>query len=214
MTPPRLCLVTSRLRLQLDESNLVRRIEWLAAAGIDLVQVRERDLPDRALTALVRRVLGAVRGTAARVVVNDRTDIALTCGAAGVHLREDSPPCARVRAIVPPGFLIGRSVHTVSGARAAAAADYLLFGTVFPSKGKPPGHPVAGITALRDVCAATPRPVLAIGGLDAARAPEAAAAGAAGIAAVDALLSATSAADARVRVDEFRRAFDTRSPLV
>jgi len=152
-----------------------------------MIQVRERDLNDRVLTALVRRIVAAVAGSDARVLVNDRTDIAMAAGAAGVHLRGDSPPASRVRAMVPPGFTIGRSVHRLDEIDAAAdegGCDYLMFGTVFPSAGKPAGHPVAGVAGLADAVRRSPLPVIAIGGVTREREPDIARAGAAGLAAV------------------------------
>lgn len=114
---PRLCVVTSRRRLGLSCSDLIRRIAWLASAGVDLVQIRERDLPDRELTALVRDAVAATRAAPAQVVVNDRFDIAMAADAAGVHLREDSVSIDRVRSIAPREFLIGCSVHDIDRAR-------------------------------------------------------------------------------------------------
>lgn len=202
-----LCVVTNRRRLGLSCSDLIRRIAWLAAAGVDLVQIRERDLSDRELTAVVRDAVSAASATRARVVVNDRVDVAIAANAAGVHLREDSPSIERVRSIVPPEFLIGCSIHDIDRARALSACDYLLFGTVFPSSGKPAGHPIAGLRMLRDVCAAARRPVLAIGGVHAGNAGEAIRCGAAGVAAIESLLSVTSAQEAQDVVAALRRAF-------
>jgi len=179
--------VTDRGRFGLTPDALVERAALAARSGAAVIQVRERDLADRALLDLVRRIVDAVRETDARVLVNDRPDVALASGAAGVHLRGDSPPASRVRAIVPPGFLIGRSVHSLDEIDAAVAdggCDYLVFGTVFPSGGKPEGHPVAGIDALARACARSPLPVIAIGGMTPAREAEVARAGAAGLAAV------------------------------
>jgi len=177
-------LVTDRRRFGLDLPELVRRV---AASDVDVIQVREADLEDRALVSLVRGILGAVVGAGARVLVNDRPDVAIAAGAAGVHLRGDSVAASRVRAIAPSGFVIGRSVHSLSEVDKAVRAggcDYLLFGTVFPSAGKSPGHTVAGIEALAAACRRSPIPVIAIGGMSAERAPEVAAAGAAGLAGV------------------------------
>jgi thiamine-phosphate diphosphorylase len=163
---------------------LLERIQAAAIAGVDFIQIRERDLPDRDLMALAAGVLDAVRGTSARVLVNDRVDIALAAGTAGVHLRGDSADPTRVRAIVPPGFVIGRSIHDPGEAGVARDCDFLLFGTVFTSAGKPPGHRVAGVSALRAACARARVPVLAIGGVDETNAQAVADAGAAGVAAI------------------------------
>jgi thiamine-phosphate diphosphorylase len=162
-----LCLVTDRRRTGSIEA-LVGRIAAAAAAGVQLVQVREPDLDDRALLDLVRRAVAAVRGSRTRVLVNDRLDVAMAGGAHGVHLRSTSVPAGRARAIAPSGFLLGRSVHAAAEAAEVSAAgglDYLLFGTVFAT-GSKPGHPAAGVAALAAAVTAAPRlPVLAIGGV-------------------------------------------------
>jgi thiamine-phosphate pyrophosphorylase len=203
-----LCVVTSRQRVRLSSSELIRRIRWLALAGVDLVQIRERDLRDRELTSLVRDAVEVARNTPARVIVNDRVDIAIAANAAGVHLREDSVPLARIRSIAPPEFLVGCSIHDIDRARALSACDYLLFGTVFPSGGKPEGHAVAGLEQLRAVCAVAGPPVVAIGGVTPARAADVVRSGAAGVAAVESLLSASSAQQAQDVVAAFRGAFE------
>jgi thiamine-phosphate pyrophosphorylase len=199
-----ICLVTDRTRF-----DVLDAVTAAAAEGVDLVQVRERGLDDRALLELVRGVLDRVRGTATRVVVNDRTDVALGAGAHGVHLRADSVAARRVRTLVPSGFLVGRSVHTLDEAIAIdreGAVDYLIFGTVFPSASKPAGHRVAGVEALAAVCAAVRVPVLAIGGIDAAaRAAEVRRAGARGVAAIGLFAGPR----AREATRDVRRAFDT-----
>ena len=187
MTTLRSHFVTDRRRLAVSVDALVDRAARAARDGVDVIQVRERDLPDGELVALVRRVVAAVAGTATRVLVNDRTDVAIASRAHGVHLRGDSVPASRVRAIAPQGFTIGRSVHSaeeIDAAIAAGGSDYLLFGTVFASAGKPSGHPVAGLGALADACRRSPLPVIAIGGIDAARLDDIARTGAAGFAGV------------------------------
>jgi thiamine-phosphate pyrophosphorylase len=179
--------VTDRRRFGLSIDELVARAAAAVRAGVDVIQVRERDLPDGQLVALVRRIAGLAAGTSTRVMVNDRADVAIAAGAAGVHLRGDSVPASRLRTTVPEGFLIGRSVHSLADVDAAAAdggCDYLLFGTVFPSAGKPDGHPVAGLDALRAACARSSLPVIAIGGINEENAALVRAAGAAGFAAV------------------------------
>lgn len=188
--------VTDRRRFNLSEAALIERAADAARAGVAVVQVREPDLPDRRLAALVRAIVAATSGSAANVLVNDRVDVAIAAGAAGVHLRGDSLPASRARAIAPGGFVIGRSVHALSEIDAAVAdggCDYLLFGTVFPSAGKPGGHPIAGLELLRQACARSPLPVIAIGGIDRRRVSDVLAAGAAGYAAVSMFMSAAPA---------------------
>src|SRR5919198_4027192 len=111
---PALFFVTDRRRAA-DPSllALVERIGAAARAGVPYVQIRERDLDDRSLAALVRDSVAAVAGTGARVLVNDRADVAIAAGAAGVHLRADGMPAVCICEIVPASFLIGRSVHGV-----------------------------------------------------------------------------------------------------
>jgi thiamine-phosphate pyrophosphorylase len=208
-------LVTDRRRFTLSPSVLVERARWAALAGVGVIQVRERDLPDRDLVELVRAIVEAAAASTCRVVVNDRADIAIAAGASGVHLRADSMPAARVRELLPGSMLLGRSIHSREDAVIAAgdrACDYLLFGTVFPSQGKPDGHAVAGLDELRAACRAVATPVIAIGGIDAERAAAAAEAGAAGVAAIGTFMAVADAASMRARVDDVRRAFDTRFP--
>jgi thiamine-phosphate diphosphorylase len=194
LSPPVFCLVTDRHRAEgqgsrgrpEDTDHLVRLVRYAAAGGVNLVQVRERGLADRHLLALTRQIIGAVDSTSARVVVNDRVDIALAAGAAGVHLRADSPPAAAVRAIVPAGFLIGRSVHSEGEAieSAGTGVDYLILGTIFPSASKPARTATLGLEPLARAARAVDVPVLAIGGITADNVGAIAASGAAGFAAI------------------------------
>jgi thiamine-phosphate diphosphorylase len=219
---PLICLVTNRRRLAGPHAGgdgtdrLVGLVATAARAGIDLVHVREVDLPARELSGLVRRCVSACAETTARVVVNDRIDIALAAGAAGVHLRADGVPAARVRAIAPARFLIGRSVHSAAeGAKLAASGglDYLVLGTVFPSTSKDPEHPLVGIGELERLAEQVDLPVLAIGGITAERAASVARTGAAGVAAISLFLSRPDEGDAedllRQLVSSLRSAFDS-----
>jgi len=178
-------MITDRRRFAAEDA-FVQRVATVAAAGVNLVQVRERDMEARDLSRLVARCVTAVRNTRTRILVNDRLDVALTSGAHGVHLRGDSMPASRARALAPIGFLIGRSVHSVAEAVTAHAEgglDYLLFGAVFATASKP-GQPPAGVQALADVVGATPLPVLAVGGISSDTAPQLDGAGCAGFAAI------------------------------
>jgi thiamine-phosphate pyrophosphorylase len=180
-------VVTDRRRFHLSTDDLIARAVRAVNAGADVVQIRERDLTDSALTSLVAAMTRAVAGTHARVLVNDRADVAISSGAGGVHLPADSVPASRIRRIVPSGFLIGRSVHTldeIDRAVADGGCDYLMFGTVFPSLGKPDDHPIAGLEGLRAACVRSSLPVIAIGGMTEARAADVGLAGAAGLAGV------------------------------
>lgn len=160
-------MITDRRRLAGGDDALVQRVAAAAAAGVDLVQVRERDMEARDLSRLVTRCVAAVSGSRTRILVNDRLDVALTAGAHGVHLRSDSMPASRARSLAPIGFLIGRSVHSVAEAVTVSedgGLDYLLFGTVFATASKP-GQAPAGVNALAEVSAAVRLPVLGVGGI-------------------------------------------------
>jgi thiamine-phosphate pyrophosphorylase len=187
-------LVTDRRRLR--GGDLAGQVRDAVDLGIDLIHVRERDLEAGPLAALVAALLAITKGTSTRLVVNDRLDVALACGADGVQLRGDSIPTAAARRLAPAGFLIGRSVHRVSEAIAAADADYLVAGTVFPSASKTAGTPLLGVEGLRAIVRAVDRPVLAIGGVSQARIGEVADAGAAGFAAIGLFLPADRDAEA------------------
>ena len=209
MTPglsrPLICLVTDRRRVRpAGTGTLVRLASRAAAAGVDMIHVRESGLDDRQLSGLVSAIVEAVSGTAARVVVNDRTDIALATRAHGVHLRADSISAAQVRDLVPKGFLMGRSVHSRTEAVAAAhsGVDYLVAGTVYPTASKPEGSPLLGLDGLRELVRAVSVPVLAIGGVGADNVWDIAATGAAGMAAIglfaDVPTDATDTNDAHI----------------
>ncbi len=216
---PTFCLVTpGTLRSEdgQEAEDLVRWVARAAVAGVNVIQIRERQLSDRALYSVTRRILGALNRSHALVVVNERADLAQTAGADGVHLRADSVAAPRLRSLVPDGFLVGRSVHSTSEAVAAESAggvDYLIFGTVFPSGSKPADHPAAGLEPLRTVCASVRLPVIAIGGITPGRLVDVAATGAAGFAAIGAFAESDRAGAEATRevVQQARRAFGTRA---
>jgi thiamine-phosphate diphosphorylase len=211
---PVICLITDRRRVGNDD-HLIELVRAAARAGVHLVQVRERDLETRDLLRLVSHCLDAVRGTAARVVVNDRLDVALAAGAHGVHLRADSVAPSRVRAVVPRGFLVGASVHSVEEAvESARGADYLIAGTIFETASKP-GAERVGLAHLRGMAAAVPIPVLAIGGISLDRVASVAAAGASGIAAIGLFSDIAPPTEEKLRnvVQIVSQAFDTTSAV-
>lgn len=197
MTPlprPCVCLVTDRraatpgARTLRDEIvGLEAQLDEALAAGIDLIQVRERDLDAATLCALTARLAGRAPAKT-RVIVNDRADVARAARAAGVHLRADGPSISRVRALGLAGWTVGRSAHTADEVDRAGEADYLIFGTVFVSRSKGAGAPVSGVEALRAAAARTPVPVLAIGGITPDRVAACRDAGAAGVAAIGVFL--------------------------
>lgn len=177
------CHITDR-RSAGGTAALLALIERNARAGVDWIQIREKDLDDRSLTALVEEALR--RCGNAKVLVNSRADIALACGAAGLHLPADSPPPSIWRPICPPGFLIGVSCHTVEELQEAErhGADYALFAPVFRPLSKDDPRPPHGLDGLRRACASVRIPVLALGGITEENAPLCLDAGAAGVAGI------------------------------
>jgi len=169
---------------------LLAAIRRAADAGVDWIQIREKDLDARALAAVVRLALESSRHTAAKIFVNDRLDVAIAAGAAGVHLGEMSLPVETVvqwrRSAGRMEFEIGVSCHSIEGAKAAqrGGADYIFFGPVFPTPSKAAFGPPQGIERLREVCMAVQIPVLAIGGVNLENASSSMEASAAGIAAI------------------------------
>jgi thiamine-phosphate pyrophosphorylase len=152
---------------------------------VDYLQIRERDLEAAALAEVIAEVVGLAQGSGTRVLVNDRVDVAIACGAAGVHLRGDSVPPAHVRSIAPPGFVLGRSVHSLEEALAVEAhVDYLTMGTIWSSASKSSGAKPLGTAGLSRVTARVAVPVLAIGGVTSERIGQLRQAGAAGMAAI------------------------------
>jgi len=191
---PVICLVTDRRRLTPSArtgEEEVRGLEaFLAAAveaGVDVIQIRERDLAARVLFRIVRDLTALALRSSTSVLVNDRIDVALAAGAAGVHLRSDSPPVADTRVLMGDR-LVGRSVHPGEDLRAHRDADYLLFGTVFETPSKDDASPIAGLKALSDAASSSAIPVLAIGGVTPERAKACRRAGAAGVAAIGVFL--------------------------
>jgi len=168
---------------------LLESIARASAAGVDAIQIREKDLSGRALFELTQAALA--RASHSKILVNDRLDVALAAGAAGVHLGEESVAVADVVGLraagrAPAGFLIGRSCHSLQAALDAerAGAGYIFFGPVFATPSKAKFGPPQGAEALAAVCRAVHIPVVAIGGITLENAASCVAAGAAGIAAI------------------------------
>jgi thiamine-phosphate diphosphorylase len=217
-----LCLVTDRRALAealgggREPLDALRdQVAAAVDAGVDLVHVRERDLEAGALRDLVGQLAQRASGSATRVVVNDRLDVALAAGAAGVHLRGDSFDVARARALAPRSLLVGCSVRDAAGAAAAADADYLVVGTVFPTPSKPGLDTMVGLDGLQRAVSAASAPVLAIGGVSEEQLPAVARTGAAGVAAIRLFFVdwVGGAVEWRRRVAAWRRSFDTNRPI-
>ena len=192
--------ITDRSQFPGDESArraaLLAKIAEAGSAGVDYIQIREKDLFARELASLaqdaVRVLRNSVRpGTSVtRLLINSRSDIALTVGAEGVHLRSDDISTKDVRDLVarsgmpPSEFVIGISCHSPEDVRSAesAGADFAVFAPVFEKKNTPHIRP-SGLRELADACRAR-IPVLALGGVTLDSAAACIEAGAAGIAAI------------------------------
>jgi thiamine-phosphate pyrophosphorylase len=168
------CYVTDR-----RQGDLLSHVARAVASGVDMIQVREKDLAALDLLDLVCRIRDAAAGSRTKVLVNGRLDIALIAGIDGVHLPADGLPAAKVR---PHVRTLGVSCHSTEEAIQAEqdSVDYIVFGPVFET----PGKKAVGIHALRRATQAVKIPVLAIGGITSENTPAVLEAGASGIAAI------------------------------
>jgi thiamine-phosphate pyrophosphorylase len=163
--------------------EILATVELAANAGIEFVQIREKNLPARLLFDLVREAAALIAGSSTKLLVNERFDIAMAAGA-DVHLTSTSIPVEHVREAVPPGFIIGVSTHSSVEVVAAkeSGADYAMLAPIFATPGK--GEPM-GLDGLAHVCrTVSPFPVVAVGGIDGSSEAEVINAGAAGVAAI------------------------------
>ena len=199
---PILCYVTDRSSLpefkaRKTQETLLSKIEAAAGSGVDWIQIREKDFSGRDCASLAREALQRVakpspsNAAPARILVNDRLDVALSERADGVHLGENSLPLPEVKRFVEnrgkrEDFAIGVSCHSLEAAKSAASAgaDYLFFGPVFATPSKAAFGAPPGLERLAEICRAVSLPVLAIGGITLENAPDCLATGASGIAAI------------------------------
>lgn len=194
--PPALYLVTDRR--QARGRPLADVVHAALDGGVDAVQLREKDLLGAELLhlATVLRQLTARYG--ALLLVNDRIDVALAAAADGVHLPRDGFPITAARELLGAGHLIAVSTHTPGEVAAAAAdgADFVVFGPVYATASKAAFGAPRGTEDLARASAASPIPVLAIGGITAGRIAAVRAAGASGVAVVSAIMAADDPASA------------------
>jgi thiamine-phosphate pyrophosphorylase len=168
-------------------SSILVLTEAAVAAGITLVQLREKSLSARVFYELATRAAAIARGSTTRLLVNDRFDIARAAGAHGVQLTTQSVPARVVRRICGEDFLIGVSTHSLETVQAARddGADFAVFGPVFETESKRAFGPPQGLEKLREVTSALKGfPVVAIGGVNLENVGECFNAGASGVAAI------------------------------
>ena len=178
-------------------SIILQNVQAALAAGVDWVQLREKHLEGGQLLEFARRIVDLAAESAAetnrpaRIIINDRLDVALAAAADGVHLGRESAPAREIvrwcrAGNAPDGFVVGVSCHSVEDAREAenAKADYIFFGPVFDTPSKRAFGTPQGLEKLAEVCRAVAMPVIAIGGVNQENAAPCICAGAAGIAAI------------------------------
>ena len=174
----------------------------LLAAGVRLVQLRDKHASSGELYVSALRVGECVHKAGGMFIVNDRADVALAADADGVHVGQDDLPVDSAHAIVGSGRLVGYSTHNLEQVREAdrSTADYIAFGPIFPTASKDHPDPTVGLAALGEARKATRKPLVAIGGITLANARQVIEAGADSIAVIRGLVGA---ADIRRRAEEF-----------
>jgi len=179
-------LITDRSRLR--GGSLDEVVSQAVDGGVNIVQLREKDLPTAELYDLAVTLHAVVRGRAL-LIVNDRVDVALAAGADGAHLPERSLPPEKVWDLVGDACLVGQSVHSVEPAQRAEAdgVDYVQVGTIYETASKPDAE-AAGPELVRDVCDTVRIPVIGVGGITAENASEVMVAGANGVAVIGAIM--------------------------
>lgn len=177
------CWITNRTLFASIDDMLACAVR-AGGMGVEMIQVREKDLAARELCELVHRFMAVCPRT--RIIVNSRLDVALAVGAHGVHLPGSSPAPSALRAICPLGFLIGVSCHLIDELKAAECegADYAMLSPVFAPISKSSALAPLGLDALSEACAAVTIPVYALGGITEANSAACVEAGAAGVAGI------------------------------
>jgi len=197
---PCLTLITDRSLCR--SLSLEEAVARAVAGGVNVVQLREKDLAAAQLVPLADRLRAITQGKAL-LIVNGRLDVALLCAAAGVHLPEKGPSVAATRRLAGDRFIIGRSVHSAEEAMKAEeeGADYVQVGAIFPTRSHP-GLSPAGPALLESVAVRVTIPIVAVGGITAENVGQVMQAGARGAAVISAILDSPSPAAAARRLAE------------
>ena len=198
---PILCYVTDRKILSSAAAEqvqtLLQKMKAASAAGVDWIQIREKDLSGKDFARLTRDALQRLgqsargKSSRARILVNNRLDVAISQQAGGIHLSEDGLPVQEVKRMVessaiPRDFLVGKSCHSLESAKSAekSGADYIFFGPIFATPSKAGYGAPQGLERLAEVCRQVTIPVVAIGGITLANAGPCFASRASGVAAI------------------------------
>ncbi len=167
--------------------TLVDRVAAAVRGGATSVQVRLKSASPREVVEITKTIIGRVD---VPVIVNDRADIALAAGAAGVHIGEADLPVAAIRRFAPPGFIIGASLGSDAELTNAKDADYVGIGPVFGSDSKSDAGTAIGVNGFERLAALVTLPALAVGGITADRAMQITIHGAVGVAVINAIFQA------------------------
>lgn len=168
-------------RYLITDRTPLAELEKALQVGIEMIQIREKHLSARELAAHVETVMRLPNPHGTRILVNDRLDVALACGADGVHLRAQPVSPRVVRGITPAGFLIGVSCHSIAELEEAEGADFAVLAPIFETPGK---GPALGLRYLAQAVHATGLPVFALGGVTRERVAVCLRLGAAGVAGI------------------------------
>jgi thiamine-phosphate pyrophosphorylase len=200
MNFPKLYAITDRGLSNSTHEEIVRQ---LLAGGARLIQLRDKEASAKDLLEAARACAPLTRAAGARLIVNDRADVALTADADGVHLGQDDLSVEEARELLGPDKLVGVSTHSLEQARRAleTSADYIAVGPVYATSTKENPDPVVGLELVRRVRELTERPLVGIGGITPARAPEVIAAGADSVAVISALYPLENLRDLTARPD-------------
>lgn len=196
-------------------AEVLALIDAILAAGAPLLQVRAKSHATRDLVELARAAQARCARAGARLIINDRADVAKLAGSDGVHLGQDDLPAAAAREILGPAAIIGVSTHNAEQLDAAVrdgVADYLAYGPIFATASKANPDPTQGLASLAAVRARSARPLVAIGGITAATLPDVLAAGADAVAVIAAIARASDPeAATRTLLHAARRAAAART---
>jgi thiamine-phosphate pyrophosphorylase len=183
---PKLYAITDTQLSNYTHAEIVQR---LLAGGARLIQLRDKEASAKELLDAARECVQLTRAAGAKLIINDRVDVALTAEADGVHLGQDDLSVEEAREILDEGKIIGLSTHSLKQFQAAlrTSADYLTVGPIYATTTKDNPDPVVGLELLAAAKAIADRPLVAIGGITVEHAPEVIAAGADSVAVISAL---------------------------